>query len=200
MEKDNGIRGDTTMEKLERLPPAFHFPFGTATAGNSSFLSDGAATVLLMSKARSDTLGYTPLARIVAYTYVACDPLNELLLGPAYAIPKILQEVNLSLGDLSTIEFHEAFAGQVLSNLRALDSNTFARDKLGLSGKVGEIPMDRLNTLGGSLSVGHPFGATGVRLLINCCQRLQREGGTFGLVASCAAGGLGNAIIVERLM
>lgn len=199
VEKDNGIRWDTSLEKLSKLPPAFYYPFGTATAGNSSFLTDGAAAVLLMSKARARAMGYTPLARLVSYTYVGCDPLEELLLGPAYAVPRVLKEAGLELKDMDVLEFHEAFAGQILANLRALASESFGRENLGLSGRVGEVPMDRFNALGGSLSLGHPFGATGVRLLMMCCDRLKRENGTYGLVASCAAGGLGHALLIERI-
>lgn len=197
--EDNGVRGNTSLEKLGRLQPAFYPKYGTVTAGNSSFLSDGAAAVLLMSKGRARELGYAPLARLVSYAYVGCDPLEELLLGPAYAIPKVLTDTGLQLGEMDVFEFHEAFAGQVLANLKALDSETFGQDNLGWSHKVGEVPWDRLNTLGGSLSLGHPFGATGIRLLAACCRRLQREDGKFGMIASCAAGGLGHALIVERI-
>ena len=122
-----------------------------------------------------------------------------MLLGPAYAIPKVLKTSGLSLGSINVFEFHEAFAGQVLSNLRALDSDDFAREKLGIRSKAGEIDIDRLNTRGGSLSVGHPFGATGIRLLMSCCNRLRHENGNFGIIASCAAGGLGHAMLLERM-
>lgn len=198
VERDNGVRGTTSLEKLQQLPPVFYPQYGTMTAGNSSFLSDGAAAVLLMSQERARALGYTPLARLVANRYVGCDPREELLLGPAYAIPAVLDEAGLDLSSLDVFEFHEAFAGQVLANLRALDSDEFGRQNLGRSGKVGAIPMERFNTQGGSLSLGHPFGATGIRLLLACCRRLQQEDGTRGLIASCAAGGLGQALLVER--
>ena len=199
IERDNGVRADTSLEKLRRLPPAFYPQYGTVTAGNSSFLSDGAAAVLLMSRSRAADLGYAPLARLVSYAYVGCDPLEELLLGPAYAVPKVLADVNLQLREMDVYEFHEAFAGQILANLKALDSDAFGRERLGRSSRVGEVPMDRFNTLGGSLSLGHPFGATGIRLLVTCCHRLKREDRHWGLIASCAAGGLGNAMVVERL-
>ncbi len=199
IEQDNGIRGDTTLERLARLPAAFYFPFGTATAGNSSFLSDGAAAVLLMSYRKAKSLGYKPVARIAGFSFHGCDPDDELLLGPAYAVPKLLQKTGAALSSIDVFEFHEAFAGQVLANLNALDSDAFAREKLGLPSKVGEVNMDRLNTRGGSLSIGHPFGATGIRLLISCCDRLRRESGSLGIIASCAAGGLGHAMLIERL-
>jgi acetyl-CoA acyltransferase len=199
IEEDNGIRGDTTLERLAGLPPAFYFPFGTATAGSSSFLSDGAAAVLLMSYRKAKTLGYKPVARIAGFSFHGCDPDDELLLGPAYAVPKLLEKTGVALSSIDVFEFHEAFAGQVLANLNALDSDAFAREKLGLPSKVGEVNMDRLNTRGGSLSIGHPFGATGIRLLISCCDRLRRESGSLGIIASCAGGGLGHAMLIERL-
>lgn len=200
VDRDNGIRGGTSVERLAKLPPAFYHPFGTATAGNSSFLSDGAAAALIMSGTKAELLGFKPLARIVSYAYTGCDPFEELLLGPAYAIPKVLRDTGLELKDMDVLEFHEAFAGQILSNIRALESDRFGREKLGLGGRVGEVPIERLNALGGSLSLGHPFGATGVRLVTTCCRRLQREDGRYGLVASCAAGGLGHAMILERIV
>ncbi len=197
--RDNGFRADTTLERLAQLPPAFDFPYGTATAGNSSFLTDGAAAVLLMSRARAEALGFAPVARLVGYAYVGCDPLDELLLGPAYAVPRVLRDTGSTIADVDAFEFHEAFAGQVLANIRALDNDRFGRENLGLSAKAGEVPEDRLNTRGGSLSLGHPFGATGIRLLMQCANRLQQENGRLGLVASCAAGGLGHALLIERL-
>jgi acetyl-CoA acyltransferase len=199
VEADNGIRSDTTLERLAKLPPAFYFPFGTATAGNSSFLSDGAAAVLLMSYRKAKSLGYEPMARIAGFSFHGCDPDEELLLGPAYAVPKLLQKIGISLSSIDVFEFHEAFAGQVLANVNALGSDVFARERLGLPAKVGEIDMDRLNSRGGSLAVGHPFGATGIRLLISCCNRLSHENGSLGIIASCAGGGLGHAMLIERV-
>ncbi len=197
--RDNGVRNDTTLEKLAKLPPAFYFPFGTATAGNSSFLSDGGAAVLLMSYRKATSLGYKATARIAGFSFHGCNPDDELLLGPAYAVPKLLKKTGIPLSSIDIFEFHEAFAGQVLANLNALDSDSFAREKLGLPAKTGEIKMDRLNTRGGSLSIGHPFGATGLRLLISCCDRLERENAGLGIIASCAAGGLGHAMLIERM-
>ncbi len=199
VEKDNGIRGDSSIEKLSKLPPSFYFPFGTATAGNSSYLSDGGAAVLLMSYGKAKSLGYQPLARIAGFAFHGCDPYEELLLGPAYAVPKLLEKTGVALSSIDVFEFHEAFAGQVLSNLNALNSDSFAQEKLGLSSRVGQVDLDRLNTRGGSLSIGHPFGATGIRLLISCCNRLRHENGSLGMIASCAAGGLGHAMLLERL-
>ena len=196
--KDNGVRGDSTLEKLQTLRPAFMKPYGTLTAGNSSFLTDGAAAVLLMSERKAKALGYRAKALIQAYTYSAQNPQLELLLGPAYSISRILDMTAMSLSDFDVFEFHEAFAAQVLANLKMLNSVQFAKEKLGKSSKIGNIPLDKLNTMGGSLSIGHPFGATGARLITTAANRLIREDGTYALIASCAAGGLGNAIVLER--
>lgn len=195
---DNGFRADASMEKLRGLKPAFVKKYGTVTAGNSSFLTDGAAVVLLMAEEVARALGYRPKARILTYAYSAQDPGEELLLGPAYAVPKALEAAGLGLSDIDVFEFHEAFAAQILANLQCLSSDLFAREKLGRAGKVGDVPLEKFNTLGGSLSLGHPFGATGARLITTAANRLIREDGTFALVASCAAGAMGNAVILER--
>ncbi len=199
IQHDNGIRGDSTMDKLASLKPAFVRPYGTLTAGNSSFLTDGAAVVLLMSAEAAKALGYRARAAVKAYAFSAQDPREELLLGPAYATPRVLDRTGLTLNDIDVFEFHEAFAAQILANLKCLASDQFAREHLGRDKAVGEIPMDRFNTLGGSLSLGHPFGATGARLVTTAANRLQREDGQFALIAACAAGAVGSAIILERL-
>jgi len=198
LNKDNGIRGDSTLEKLETLRPSFVKVNGTLTAGNSSFLTDGAAAVLLMSEEKAKALGYTAKAFIRAYAYSAQDPQLELLLGPAYSISKILDITGMAISNFDVFEFHEAFAAQILANLKMLNSDRFAKEKLLKSDKIGNIPMDKFNTMGGSLSIGHPFGATGARLVATAANRLIREDGTFALIASCAAGGLGNAMVLER--
>ncbi len=195
---DNGFREDTSMEKLEKLSPAFIKPHGTVTAGNSSFLTDGASASLVMSEARAGEIGVRPKAYLRSYAYVAQDPEDELLLGPAYAAPRVLDEMGLTLDDIDVFEFHEAFAGQILTVLKALSSDAFAREKLGRDRAVGEIPMEKFNSWGGSLSLGHPFGATGVRLVTTAANRLREEDGTLALVTACAAGGQGHAIILER--
>jgi len=195
---DNVIRDDTSMEKLRGLPPAFVEPFGTVTAGSSSALTDGASATLLMAEevARGD--GFTPQAALHNYTYVAQDPETELLLGPAYAIPQVLDEAGLTLDDVDVIELHEAFAGQVLAVLNALDSDAFAEEKLNRSSAIGPVDRDRLNAWGGSISLGHPFGATGTRLVTTAAHRLHVEDGRWALVAACAAGGQGHAMLLER--
>ncbi len=199
LEKDNTVRGDSSPEKLASLKPVFVKPFGTVTAGNASPLTDGASAVLLMEEEAAKAHGFKPLARLGAYIFVAQDPGEELLLGPAYATPQVLDWADLTLNDIDVIELHEAFAGQVLAVLRALESDTFAKERLNRDHRVGDVNMDRLNTWGGSLSLGHPFGATGTRLLTMAARRLHDEDGTLALVTACAAGGLGHAMLVERM-
>ncbi|PSQ79305.1 MAG: acetyl-CoA C-acyltransferase [Bacteroidetes bacterium QH_6_63_17] len=196
---DNVIRDDTSMDQLEDLSPAFVKPFGTITAGTSSALTDGASATLLMAADVAEAEGFAPRAALRQYTYVAQDPKTELLLGPAYAIPQVLEEAGLVLDDIDVIELHEAFAGQVLAVLEALRSDTFAEEHLNRSDAVGEVDMDRLNTRGGSISLGHPFGATGTRLVISAVNRLHDEDGRWALVSACAAGGLGHAMLIERM-
>lgn len=195
---DNGVRGDTNMEKLAKLPPAFVKPYGTVTAGNSSYLTDGASATLLMSREAAGKRGMKARAVLRDYRFVAQDPEEELLLGPAYVIPQVLDRAGLSLDDIDVWELHEAFAGQVLAVLKALESSDFARERLGRDKPVGRIPIDKLNVHGGSLSLGHPFGATGARLVTTAVNRLHREDGRYAMVAACAAGGLGHAMLIER--
>jgi acetyl-CoA acetyltransferase family protein len=195
---DNTFHADTSMEKLAKLKPAFEKKYGTVTAGNSSALTDGASAALIMDKYIAKELGLKAKARFRTYTYVARQPDDELLIGPAIAVPRVLDQAGLTLQDIDVFEFHEAFAGQILTVLKALDSNQFAIQRLNRSSKVGEIPMDKFNLWGGSLSLGHPFGATGARLITTAANRLHKEDGQFALVAACAAGGQGHAIILER--
>ncbi len=198
VEQDNGVRGDTTLEKLAKLRPAFVKPYGTLTAGNSSFLTDGASAVLIMSEEAAKSMGFQPKAIFKGYAYSAQDPGEELLLGPAYASPKVLDKTGLSLKNIDVFEFHEAFAAQMVANLKCFNSDQFAKEKLGRDKKIGEVPEDKLNNWGGSLSIGHPFGATGGRLVTTAVNRLIKEDGQFALVAACAAGAVGNAMILER--
>lgn len=198
VEKDNGVRPDTDMDKLAKLNPAFIKPHGTVTAGNSSFLTDGASAGLVMDKEFAEKNGYEPKAAIRSYTFVAQRPDDELLIGPAFAVPKVLNEMKLTLDDIDVFEFHEAFAGQMLTVLKALDSDQFAEERLKRKEKVGNIPYEKLNRWGGSLSIGHPFAATGIRLVTTAANRLIHENGRFALIAACAAGGQGHAMIIER--
>ena len=197
--RDNGIRGDSTLEKVAKLRPAFDRKFGTLTAANSSFLTDGASAVLLMSEEKAKELGLSPKAEVIDFEFTGQRLEDELLLGPTYASSALLKRNNLTFDDFDVIEFHEAFAGQILSNLKALASDEFAKENLGRDKAVGEVPMDKFNLWGGSLSIGHPFGATGGRLVTTTCNRLQKENGSYGLLAACAAGAHGHAMILKRI-
>ncbi|NWV82491.1 ECHB enzyme, partial [Dasyornis broadbenti] len=194
--KDNGIR-PSSLEQMGKLKPAFVKPYGTVTAANSSFLTDGASAVLIMSEEKALAMGYKPKAYLRDFVYVSQDPKDQLLLGPSYATSKVLEKAGLTLSDIDVFEFHEAFAGQILANLKAMDSDWFAQNYMGRKSKVGAPSLDKFNTWGGSLSLGHPFAATGCRLVITAAHRLKKEGGQYGLVAACAAGGQGHAMIVE---
>ena len=185
--RDNHIRGDTSLEKLAQLKPVFDRHYGTVTAGNSSGLTDGAASVLLMSEERARALGYTPRAFIKSYAYAAVDPAGQLLIAPAYAIPKALKRARISLPDLELVEMHEAFAAQVLSTLRKLEADG-----------VGCVDPERINVKGGSIALGHPFGATGARCVLTLANEMERARAQLGLVSVCAAGGVGVAIVLER--
>ncbi|WP_069131966.1 acetyl-CoA C-acyltransferase [Rhodohalobacter halophilus] len=198
IDSDNGVRGDTSLEKLESLRPAFIKPHGTVTAGNASFLTDGASAALVMSEEKALERGYQPKSILHAYSYVAQRPDDELLIGPAFAVPNVLDEMNLTFDDIDVFEFHEAFAGQMVTVLKALASDEFAKTRLNRDQKVGEVPSDKLNAWGGSLSIGHPFAATGIRLVTTATNRLIKEGGKYALIAACAAGGQGHAMIIER--
>jgi acetyl-CoA acyltransferase len=194
---DNGIRTDSSIELLQALKPVFDKKYGSVTAGNSSPLTDGASAVLLMSESRARSLGYTPLAFIRSYAYAALDPGEQLLMGPVLAAPVALQRAGLALRDIDLIEMHEAFAAQVLCNLHGLESREWAA-RAGFAQPVGEVDRSRLNVMGGSISIGHPFGATGGRILMTLANELIRRGGQFGLMTVCAAGGMGHAMVIER--
>lgn len=195
---DNIIRRDTSLEQLGKLPPVFDRKFGTVTAGNSSPLTDGASAVLLMSEERAKAEGRKILAFIRSWAYAALDPGDQLLQGPAYAAPKALDQAGLPLSEIGRVEMHEAFAAQVLSNLQAFASETFAREKLGRSAPLGEIDPKILNLYGGSIAIGHPFAATGARLVTTLSHELLRSRVQFGLLTVCAAGALGHAMVLEN--
>lgn len=196
--KDNGFRGDSTAEKLSKLKPAFDKKHGTITAGNASWLTDGAAATLLASESKAKALGLVPKAEIVDYAITAGDLNEELLLGPSYAIAKVLKQTGLSMDDMDVIELHEAFAGQVVANIKALASAEFSKKYLGLEKPIAINPA-KLNLWGGSLAIGHPFGATGARLLTTAANRLMAEKGKYALIAACAAGAHGHAMIIKRI-
>lgn len=195
--KDNIVREDTSLEALAQLKPVFDRKYGTITAGNSSPLTDGAGALLLMSEERARELGYTPLGYLRSHAYAATDPGGQLLQGPAYAAPIALARAGLTLADIDLVEMHEAFAAQVASNLQALASKDFAQ-KAGWSAPVGEVDRTRLNLAGGSLSIGHPFGATGARIVTQALHELKRQNKNTVLCTVCAAGGLGAAVVLER--
>ena len=197
VDKDNGIRVSTS-ETISKLKPAFIESYGTVTAANSSFFTDGASACLIMSEDKARQLGLKPKCYLRDFAYVSQDPMDQLLLGPTYATPKVLEKAGLEVKDVDVWEFHEAFAGQILANLHAMDSDWFAQNFMGRKTKVGRPELSRLNTWGGSLSIGHPFAATGVRLTVHAANRLIREDGTFGLIAASAAGGQGVAMVIER--
>jgi acetyl-CoA acyltransferase len=197
MTSDNGIRPDSTMEQLRALKPVFDRKYGTVTAGNSSPLTDGASAVLLMSEERAKELGYPAMGYIRSYSYAALDPGEQLLMGPVLATPVALERAGLALNDIDLIEMHEAFASQVLCNLHGFESKAWA-ERAGYSKPVGEVDRSKLNVMGGSISIGHPFGATGGRILVTLLNELARRDGQFGLMTVCAAGGMGHAMVVER--
>jgi acetyl-CoA acyltransferase len=194
---DNGIREDTSYEQLAALKPVFDRKYGSVTAGNSSPLTDGGACVLLMSEEKAKVLGYTPLGIIKSYAYAALDPGEQLLQAPVLAAPVALKRAGLSLKDIDLVEMHEAFAAQVLSNLKGFESKSWA-ERAGFSQPVGEVDRAKLNVMGGSIAIGHPFGATGARITTTLLNELQRRGGQFGLMTVCTAGGMGFAMVVER--
>ncbi len=194
---DNGIRSDTSYDQLAALKPVFDRRYGSVTAGNASPLTDGGACVLLMSEEKAKSMGYEPLGYIRSYAYAALDPGEQLLQAPVLAAPLALSRAGLRLRDMDLVEMHEAFAAQVLSNLRGFES-TYWAERAGFTEPVGEVDQSRLNVMGGSISIGHPFGATGSRITVTLLNELRRRDAQFGLMTVCAAGGMGFAMVVER--
>jgi acetyl-CoA acyltransferase len=194
---DNGIRTDTSYEKLSTLKPVFDRKYGSVTAGNASPLTDGASAVLLMSEEKAKELGYKPLGYIRSYAYAALDPGDQLLQGPVYAAPVAFDRAGLTMKDIGLLEVHEAFAAQVLSNLQWFDSDKIAKERLGRDKAIGIPPEDRINVMGGSIAIGHPFGATGGRITVTLLNELRRRGEQFGMISVCAAGAMGFVMIVE---
>jgi len=197
---DNLVRADTSMEKLGKLRAAFAKDgSGTVTAGNASPLTDGAAATILMSEEKAKALGYRPLAAIRSWSYVAVDPSDQLLIGPALCMPKALDRAGMKLSEIDLVDIHEAFAAQVLSVLKMLSSKAFANERLGKSEAVGDIDVEKLNVHGGSISIGHPFGATGARMVTTMANELAATGKQTALLGICAAGGLGAAAVLEQV-
>jgi acetyl-CoA acyltransferase len=183
---DNGIRSDTTLEQMAKLSPVFDRRYGSVTAANSSPLTDGASAVLLMSDAAARSLGYAPLAYIRSYAVAAVDPGWQLLQAPVRAVPRALERARVAWNDLGLIEIHEAFASQVLSNLQ------------GFAALGWEINEEIINVMGGSIAIGHPFGATGGRIVTTLANEMTRRDVQFGLVSVCAQGGMALAMVLER--
>ena len=197
LEKDNNVRFDSSLASYSKLKPAFDKQYGSVTAANSTPLTDGASAVLMMTEGKAKALGYTPLGFIKSYAFTAIDVWQDMLMGPAYTTPVALERAGMSLNDITLIEMHEAFAAQTLSNLKMFASEKFAQEKLGRAKAIGEVDMDKFNVMGSSIAYGHPFAATGTRMITQMLHELQRRGGGTGLLTACAAGGLGAAMIVE---
>jgi acetyl-CoA acyltransferase len=196
-DEDNLVRKDSELEAYAKLKPVFDRRYGTVTAGNSSPLTDGASALLLMTEKKAKSLGFDVLGYLRSYAFSAVDPAEQLLMGPAYAAPLALDRAELKLKNMNLIDMHEAFAAQVLSNVQALESDTFAQQKLGRDKRVGKVDWDKLNVSGGSIALGHPFAATGARQINQALRELRRRGGQYALCTACAAGGLGAAMVLE---
>lgn len=198
VERDTLPRTDSTPEKLASLKPVFDRKYGSVTAANSSPLTDGASAVVLMAEETARALGFTPRAFIRSSAFAALDPNWQLLMGPAIATPLALDRAGMRLSDIDIVDMHEAFAAQVLSNVQAFASKSFAEEHLGRSAAIGDIDEASFNIYGGSIALGHPFGATGARQLLTMANELDRRGGGTALVTQCAAGGLGAAVVLEK--
>ena len=198
--RDQNLRPDTSIEKLAKLKPVFGGENGTMTAGNSTPLSDGASAVLLATDEWAAAHNLPVQAYIVDAQTAAVDHVHAregLLMAPTYAVPKLLERNGLSLSDFDFYEVHEAFASQVLCTLKAWEDPVYCRDKLGLDASLGSIDREKLNVHGGSLAAGHPFGATGGRIVAGLAKALEDNGSGRGLISICAAGGLGVTAIME---
>jgi acetyl-CoA C-acetyltransferase len=202
LSQDNNIRSDTNMEKLAKLRPSFDLSgSGTLTAGNSTPMTDGAAAVLLASESWArernlPVLAYLSYAKVAAVDYI--EKKEGLLMAPAYAVPRMLNDANLTLQDFDFYEIHEAFAGQVLCTLKAWMDPAYCRDKLRLPGPLGPIDRSKLNVKGGSIAIGHPFAATGARIVATLAKILDENKAKRGLISVCTAGGMGLTAILER--
>lgn len=197
VDKDNIVRPDSSLEDLAKLRPAFDKKYGTVTAASSSALTDGASGVLLADEEYARSHKLPILGRLVASENVAVDPNDQLLNAPAYAIPRLLARAGLKMEDVGVYEIHEAFAAQVLSCLKLMADETFCREKVGLPGTFGLIPMDRVNIDGGSLALGHPLAASGGRLVSRALRIAKRVGSRYAVVSACAAGAQGEALLFE---
>ncbi len=197
-EQDDGLRRDSSMEKLARLKPVFDKPYGMVTAGNSAQITDGAACLILASEKAVEKHDLPVLARLHPAVWAGLDP-AQMGLGPTHAIAQLLQQQDLALQQIDWFEINEAFAAQVLACVKTLADVDYCRHELGLEGAVGEIPMERLNVDGGGISLGHPVGASGARIVLHLAKVLAREGGHRGIASLCIGGGQGGAMLVERV-
>ncbi len=192
IDKDTIVRGDTSLEKLARLTPVFdRSEQGTITAGNASPLTDGAAGVLVMSESYASTNGYKPLAYVKDVEFAAISPDDGLLMAPCVAVPRLLNKTGLTLDDMDIVEVHEAFGAQVVCNLLAWENGW-------KEPAIGQVATVKLNPLGSSISVGHPFAATGARIVTTLANEMQRRNSRYGLISICAAGAMAAAMILER--
>ncbi len=195
--EDIGPREGQTMEALSKLKPFFDRATGTITPGNSCPITDGAAMVLLMSREKARSLGYKPLARIRSYAFAGLEP-ERMGLGPVYSSPVALKRAGLAMKDIGLVELNEAFAAQVMACQKAFDSDSFAREKLGLNSRIGELRTEILNVNGGAIALGHPVGATGTRLVLTLMKEMRHRNVQFGLATLCIGGGQGGAMVLER--
>ncbi|WP_054815092.1 acetyl-CoA C-acyltransferase [Nocardia arizonensis] len=198
IDRDGLVRADTSVEKLARLAPVFAAD-GSVTAGNASPLTDGASAVLLMSEDAARALGFRPLAAFRSWSYVSVDPADQVLIGPAISMPRALDKAGMSLADVDLVDIHEAFAAQTLAVLRALGSDEWAKSRLDRDTAVGEVDTEILNVHGGSVALGHPFGATGARMVTTVANELARGDKSAALLGICAAGGIGASAVMERV-
>ncbi|MEM7137603.1 MAG: acetyl-CoA C-acyltransferase FadI [Myxococcota bacterium] len=195
--EDNLVRKESEIDKYAKLKPVFDRKHGTVTAANSSPLTDGASALVLMREDKAKAHGFDVLGFIRSYAFAALDPAGQLLMGPSYATPLALDRAGVKLSDLDLVDMHEAFAAQILSNTQAFESKEWAEKNLGRSEKIGDIDYDKFNVTGGSISIGHPFAATGARQITQTLRELKRRGGNLALCTACAAGGLGAAMVLE---
>lgn len=195
--QDNTVRWESDLEAYKELEPVFDSAHGTITAGNSSPLTDGASALLIMEEQKAKSLDLPILGRIRSHAFTAVDPSDQLLIGPVFATPIALERAGVTLQDLDLVDMHEAFAAQMLSVLQAFASERFARERMDRSEPIGEVDRDTLNVNGGSISLGHPFAATGARQIMQTLRELERRDGELALCTACAAGGMGAAIVLE---
>ncbi len=195
--EDNIVRKDSKLEDYAKLRPVYDKKHGTVTAANASPLTDGAAAIVVMRESKARALGLEPLGYLRSWAYTAVDPTWQLLIGPVFGIPKALAKAGLTMKDIDLVEMHEAFAAQVACTLEALRSRKFCEEHLGLSEPIGELDPERFNVNGGSVAIGHPFGATGARMVMQGLKELKRRQKQFALMTICAGGAMGVAAVLE---